>query len=1069
MSPGALGTLSSPTRSLSPLLPTSDLLSPRTMSPVRRSSRSGQENAPPPDPNIQIDRSASPVVLKKSPTRLRNMEKVVSDVNSVEDGTPDGSDSSVKVVVRIRPAHAHDKGGEKVTKKVSSDSLVVGGRSFSFHSVMGPESTQEDVFRLVGLPLVKNSMAGFNTSILSYGETGSGKTYTMWGPLSAMLEESSIDTCQGIAPRIFHMLFQEIQKNQESAVDKQLSFQTRCSFLEINDLLDTSQRNLQIRDDTKNGFYVENLTEEYVTTVQDVTQIIVKGLSSRRVGATSVNSKSSRSHIVLTCVIESWCQGTSTKSLSSSKISRISLVDLAGSDRNKLNEADRQNTKEGRKVHKSLSSLGKLVNILAEASHSGKCQDIQIPYTDSCLTNLMRESLGGNAKTAFICTVSPDASCENGTLRTLRFAQQAKCIQNKPAVNEITEDYVNDLSDQIRHLKEELIREKSYQDTPVGATGGYLRVEKARQSLNLLRASLNRSLALPPMDNDSEEEVEINEDDVSQLCEQLGDLHSVLEENPIIVQDHDGDVKGASLEDHSGNDEGNARGSIADGSLNLQCGVVSCFEESNLDEPVSSESPKVSSSLKKGFASSPNLSESKTKGPAVPSNNSEDKSIKKKMELVRSSLQSKKLSPTDSLAASLHRGLQAIDYHQRNSASEKTPLTFSFDHLIAKSSESSDLTDKSVPQSTSEGPLTSKSTAPSSQKEINPDMQINPLSSRDSLADIIIRKNELEKICEGQAAKINELTSLAPRFLLLVGNSQNHCGEAQEAMIEKDPDTVSSSANDSLLHLLRNGPPNPNPSQADRGEDLEEERERWTESESRWICLTEELRIDLESHRRLAESKDRELAMEKKCSAELDDALQRAIVSQVKMVEHFAELQEKHNEVVERHKRVMEGVAQVKKAAAKAGAKGAGSAFAEALAAELSTLRVEREREIALLKKQNRGLRVQLKDTAEAVHAAGELLVRLREAEEAVTAAEGKSEEAQREMEKLKKQMRKMKEKHAMEMATVKHCLADSRLPESALEPLFRAERREDAAEGSTSAGGDEEESWRAAFVSSYR
>lgn len=317
-------------------------------------------------------------------------------------------------------------------------------------------------------------------------------------------------------------------------------------------------------------------------------------------------------------------------------------------------------------------------------------------------------------------------------------------------------------------------------------------------------------------------------------------------------------------------------------------------------------------------------------------------------------------------------------------------------------------------------------------------------------------------------------------------------------MSEKDRDTASSSAaSDSLLHLLRNGPTDP--PQAVRGEDFEEERERWTESESRWICLTEELRIDLESHRRLAESKDRELAVEKKCSAELDDALQRAIVSHVKMVEHYAELQEKHNDVLERHKRVMEGVAQVKKAAAKAGAKGAGSAFAEALAAELSTLRVEREREIALLKKQNRGLRVQLKDTAEAVHAAGELLVRLREAEEAVAAAEvsssfkdfidfltrslvmafihingrfelqGKSQEAQREAEKLRKQMRKMKEKHAMEMATVKHCLADSRLPESALEPLFRSDRTEDAAQRSTGAGGDDDESWRAAFVPSYR
>lgn len=264
-----------------------------------------------------------------------------------------------------------------------------------------------------------------------------------------------------------------------------------------------------------------------------------------------------------------------------------------------------------------------------------------------------------------------------------------------------------------------------------------MRVEKARQSLRLLRASLNRSLALPPMDNDSEEEVEINEDDVSQLCEQLGDLHSVLEESPTGVADHDGDVEGASLEDHSGNDEGNAGGSIVDGSLNLQCGAVSCLEESNLDEPVSSESPRVSGSVKKSFAGSLNLSESRTKIPAGPGTDSEDMSVKKKMELVRSSLQLKKLSPTDSLAASLHRGLRAIDYHQRSSASEKTPLSFSFDHLIAKSSDASDLAEKSVPQSTSEGPLTSKSTvlsicASSQKKEVNSDEQIIPLSSSEA-------------------------------------------------------------------------------------------------------------------------------------------------------------------------------------------------------------------------------------------------------------------------------------------------------------------------------------------------
>lgn len=183
----------------------------------------------------------------------------------------------------------------------------------------------------------------------------------------------------------------------------------------------------------------------------------------------------------------------------------------------------------------------------------------------------------------------------------------------------------------------------------------------------------------------------------------------------------------------------------------------------------------------------------------------------------------------------------------------------------------------------------------------------------------------------------------------------------------------------SLLDQIREGAPLT---------DYEKERQRWTESESRWISLTEELRQDLESNRRLAESKDIELNLEKKCTAELDDALQRSILGHARIIEHYAELQEMHNDLLGRHRKVMEGIAEVKKAASRARSKGTGKAFAAALAAEISTLRVERERERSFLKEQNKGLRIQLRDTAEAVHAAGELLVRLREAEEAVSLIE---------------------------------------------------------------------------------
>jgi kinesin family member 15 len=192
----------------------------------------------------------------------------------------------------------------------------------------------------------------------------------------------------------------------------------------------------------------------------------------------------------------------------------------------------------------------------------------------------------------------------------------------------------------------------------------------------------------------------------------------------------------------------------------------------------------------------------------------------------------------------------------------------------------------------------------------------------------------------------------------------------------KNQTTVSTTG--SLLDQLRNG-------STDQEYELDKERQKWMESESKWISLTEELRVDLESNRMHAEKTEMELCNEKKCTAELDDALQRAMYGHARMVEHYVELQELYNDLLEKHRRVMEAISEVKRAAARAGRKGCGTAFAAALAAELSTVRIDREKERAQLKEQNRRLRIQLRDTAEAVHAAGELLVRLRETEEAST------------------------------------------------------------------------------------
>lgn len=169
---------------------------------------------------------------------------------------------------------------------------------------------------------------------------------------------------------------------------------------------------------------------------------------------------------------------------------------------------------------------------------------------------------------------------------------------------------------------------------------------------------------------------------------------------------------------------------------------------------------------------------------------------------------------------------------------------------------------------------------------------------------------------------------------------------------------------------------------------FEQERIKWTEAESRWISLSEELRAELESSRLLAEKRKQELDAERQCTQELQEAMHMAIEGHARLLEQYADLEEKHIHLLARHRQIQDGIEDVKKAASRAGVRGAESKFINALAAEISALKAEREKERRILRDENKGLQSQLKDTAEAVQAAGELLLRLKEAEEAVTTAQ---------------------------------------------------------------------------------
>ncbi|CAI9773401.1 unnamed protein product [Fraxinus pennsylvanica] len=1276
--------------------------SKQNMNLMRRAkSKSNSENIAPPDPNIQISDpplSGSISLPKKSPRKpFVNPYKVEDTTSVVEDKAPNAPDTIVKVVARLRPSNYYG-GGFQTVRKVSNDSVSVGDRKFTLDAVFDSNSTQEEVYQLVGSPIVKDALAGYNTSLLAYGQTGSGKSYTMWGPPSAIVEGPSASGLQGIVPRIFQSLFYEIQKEQENSDGKQINYQCRCSFLEIynekigdlldptqrnleikddakygfyienlteeyitsyedviqilikgltnrkvgatsinskssrshtvftftieswckessskcfgssktsrismvdlagfertllddasrqhiynekiGDLLDPTQRNLEIKDDAKYGFYIENLTEEYITSYEDVIQILIKGLTNRKVGATSINSKSSRSHTVFTFTIESWCKESSSKCFGSSKTSRISMVDLAGFERTLLDDASRQHVKEGKYIKKSTSQLGHLVNILAERSNSGGAEDV--PYRSSCLTHVLRESFGGNAKLSIMCAISPDNRSSGETISTLRFGQLAKLVKNEPVINEITEDDVDDLSNQIRQLKEELIKAKSISRNSFTSNQRNFRGQSVRESVNQLRLSLNRSLILPCKDNDSEKEIPVNEDDLKELRFQIDNLHSSHEENSenrdcnqlysaegcetdqacehylscseeSDLEEISSRVSQTEIPDLNNTisvgdlDSIPKKSMVIHPSLSSSFSISECPHRAVLQDPVFSESPKISTQRKSTVFSANHRSNQDV----VTSKNLDVRQSNQQHDHIKSSsLRSSRIfpSPTESLADSLNRGLQIIDHHQGNSASTRSLASFSFEHFALKSCPSTEKVNASVQTSphdeqSSDAPFASFVCMTCQGREISASneafnrlsTQVTRLDVERDLAMAIKREKELDSICKEQAAKIEHLNLLLEKCncttnenptnkhkiekcnspinenkLLTWDGHENHepefikekceIKEVQEELnLSREKESFDVEEREALLKeieilksKLQSYTVTPTNRSVDRcrssslsqsiqlrrssacargnsEEEFEKERIEWMEIESDWISLTDELRIEIQSNRQQAERVEMELRLEKNCTEELDDALKRAIIGHARLIEHYADLQEKYNDLEGKHRTVMEGIAEVKRAAAKAGARGCGSRFAKSLARELSVLRMERERERKLLQKENQSLRIQIKDTAEAVHAAGELLARLREAEEETSVAEEKNTMIQEENENLKKQIEKLKTKHKMEMSTMKQYLAESRLPQAALQPLYHEDSN--LIHQDTTPIPDDDQSWRAEFGAIY-
>ncbi|XP_062839882.1 kinesin-like protein KIF15 isoform X2 [Anolis carolinensis] len=366
---------------------------------------------------------------------------------------------AIKVYVRVRPPSeetAHVNGDRSMCLSVLSTNTIrlhskPEPKIFTFDHVADVNTTQESVFSSVAKNIVESCMNGYNGTIFAYGQTGSGKTFTMMGPPDS---DNFTHNLRGVIPRSFEYLFFLIEHEKEKAGTGK-SFLCKCSFIEIYneqifDLLDSASAGLFLREHITKGVFVVGAVEQVLTSAAEAYQVLTMGWRNRRVASTSMNRESSRSHAVFTIIIESIEKNNEITNIRSSQ---LNLVDLAGSERQKDTHAEGARLKEAGNINRSLSCLGQVITALVDV---GNGKQRHICYRDSRLTFLLRDSLGGNAKTSIIANVHPGSRCFGETLSTLNFAQRAKLIKNKAVINEDTQGNVRQLQSEVKKLKEQL-------------------------------------------------------------------------------------------------------------------------------------------------------------------------------------------------------------------------------------------------------------------------------------------------------------------------------------------------------------------------------------------------------------------------------------------------------------------------------------------------------------------------------------------------------------------------------------------------------------------------------------
>ena len=464
----------------------------------------------------------------------------------------------VRVCVRCRPLNAREveQGHENCVNMFPDRGLIeirnpnLGPtdpiKTFTFDAVYDCNSKQLDLYAETFAPLVDSVLDGFNGTIFAYGQTGTGKTFTMEG-------DRNDPEQRGVIPNSFEHIFSHIAKSENQ------QFLVTAQYLEIymEDLRDLlaqkdQAKSLELKERPDTGVYVKDLKPYVCKSITEIEHVMKVGNQNRSVGRTNMNDHSSRSHAIFIITVE--CSQMDENGEAHIRVGKLNLVDLAGSERQAKTGAMGDRLKEASKINLSLSALGNVISALVDGKSN------HVPYRDSKLTRLLQDSLGGNARTVMVANIGPANYNYEETITTLRYANRAKNIKNKPRVNEDPKDAM------LREFQEEIARLKAEINKKVPGVkrkGREKKIKKKQKSIDMkgenekendveIKSESDAEVSDAGEDEEEEEdddsirdmeanlatEKELLENDTSMLAEQKDKLlHEVRRKEAMLVRE----------------------------------------------------------------------------------------------------------------------------------------------------------------------------------------------------------------------------------------------------------------------------------------------------------------------------------------------------------------------------------------------------------------------------------------------------------------------------------------------------------------------------------------------------